>query len=291
MMPRSSRSENGSVFDFKQVRKHKAQQSSTFRPLPRTVSGYETRGRFVGKNVGHSQKVSVSVAYKKFGFSKPLAYAQSLRVNAAYITREGVLDVIDEKGDRLTLEEVDAKTRDWDDDQRYYRFIISPEQGNKLDLDKFGSGVMEKVREDLLTDDELRRGVQVEWVMAQHWDTNHPHVHVMMRAKVEDRDVRLSAGYASHGLRSRAEEVATSMLGYRRERWQDLDLTKEQQEERKKAINEQNRPLLMARRAERGLDPETGRHPEEKTAAGGGKAVSKSKEASRSNRGFDGGLE
>ncbi len=288
MMPKLDR---GSVFNFKSVRRHKAPDTGTVRSIPRACSGYLTRGRFVSKNGGQSQKVGVRVSYKKFGFSNPEVYGKSLHGNVDYITRDGLLAAVDEKGDHLPLEEARAKASRWEDDQRYYKFVLSPEEGVRMDLEKFGSEVMEKVREDLLTEDELSRGAQVEWIMAQHWDTNHPHVHVMMRAKVEDRDVRLSAGYASHGVRSRAEEVATGMLGYRLERWQDLNLTEGQQKERNEAINEANRPALMARRAERGLDPETGRHPDQRTATGLGKVVSKSKEASRDRRGFDGGIE
>jgi type IV secretory pathway VirD2 relaxase len=102
---------------------------------------------------------------------------------------------------------------------------------------------METVARDLLTEDELKRGVRLEWVGVEHWDTDHPHMHVMMRARVEDRNLRLSSGYVSHGLRTRAREVATQHLGYRAERGVDLN---------------EKRRIVMERRQQMGLDPHTG---------------------------------
>lgn len=282
--------ERGSIFAPRFVRGHKAPDAGKARSLPKTTAGFLTRGRFVGKTGSHSQKVAVRVNYKKAGFSDPSAYRKALRANAAYITRDGALDAVDEKGNSLTLDEVHAKTHGWDDDARFYRVIISPEQGHKMDLDKFGADTMAKVREDILTTGELKRGVEVEYIQAQHWDTDHPHVHIMMRAKIEGRELKISAGYFSQGFRSRAEEVATGMLGYRLERDQDRNLTAEQKDGLAKQAVEKNRPLLMARREERGLNPETGKHPNEEAAAkAAAKAIDKTK--SRDRGGYDGGME
>ena len=291
MMPRLKLTSQRSSFELQMVRSHKVQDAQAIRSMPKATRSFIVRGGFVGKSLRHSQSVTTKVSYRKMSFRNPSRFRQSLRLTASYITRRGLLDATDEKGNHLTLAEVGDKTHEWDDDHRYYRFIISAENGVKLDLDQYAGAVMAKVREDLLTKDELARDAEIEFVMAHHYDTDHPHTHIMMRAKVEDRHLRLSPGYAAHGLRSRAEEVATGMLGYRIEREQDRDLTDEQKKERAAALIAENRPLLMARRAERGLDPETGKHPDEKTAADGGKAVSKSKEASRDRRGFDGGIE
>ena len=80
------------------------------------------------------------------------------------------------------------------------------------------------------------------------------------------------------------------MLGYRLERDQDRNLTAEQKDGLAKQAVEKNRPLLMARREERGLNPETGKHPNEEAAAkAAAKAIDKTK--SRDRGGYDGGME
>ena len=260
-------------FAVKMVSRHRAPPAETVRSLPRSCSGHVSRGRFVGRAGESRQKVAVWVSYKKAKFNDSSAYRISLRSYADYMTRHGLLDAVDEQGNRLTLDEVHEKTHGWDDDPRYYKIVISPEHGYGMDLAAFTESTMEKVRSDLLTDDELQRGVQIEWVMAQHHDTDHPHVHVMMRAKADGNDIRFTEGYCSHGLRTRAEEIATGMLGYRVER----EMTKEERVE-----------VLMSRRAELGLDPDTGRVP---TADSSDETAGKSKSATRDTRSFDGGLE
>jgi hypothetical protein len=277
--------------ELKFVRKHRVPDPQEIRSMPKARGGVTVRGRHVVKSGQLSQKVVVKVDYR-MAYSSQTSFKQSLQGKLGYLSRDGCLDAVDEKGNTLTLDEAREKLKSWGEDERYYDLVLSPESGHRLDLDEFASKTMAKLREDCLTSNELSRDVQVEYVQFQHWDKPAPHSHVLMRAKADDRELRLSNGYASHGLRSRAEEVATAMLGYRSERWQKLNLTKAQQKERKLAINEAKLPALMERRAERGLDPVTGKHPDEKTAAAdSGKGVSKSKETSRDRRGFDGGLE
>lgn len=261
--------------EFSFVRKHRLPNADKVRTLPRPKSGIAVRGKFTRSSGKHSQRVIVKVQ-PKWQVGNHDLIRNSVHGKAEYLSRCGALDGLDEKGRLLSLEQVHEKLAGWDGDERYDNIMFSPDESRRLDLDEFTSRTMAKLREDVLTADEMKRGVEIEYVVYQHWDTDHPHTQVLMRAKVEDRELRLSNGYVSHGLRARAEEVATGMLGYRIEREVSV---------------EESRRLLMARREERGLDPETGKHPDEKTAQDGGKAVSKAKEASRDRRGFDGGIE
>lgn len=279
MAPRFSMMERETPFAPDMVSRQKAKQAESVRSLPKSVAGFQTRGKFVAAPAPGTQRTSAYVNYKKAAFSDSSKYRNSLRSNAGYITRDGALDAVDENGNRLTLDEVHDKTHGWDEDRRYYKIVLSPEFGARLDLEAFTQETMAKVEKDLLTEAERDRGAKIEYVMAQHHDTDHPHVHIMMRATVEGRELRLSAGYFCHGLEARAEEVATAMIGYRIGIEQDKDLAKEQEHK-----------LLMARRAELGLDPATGKPPEADPAAGQSTTKAKTKEQAMDRTELDGGI-
>jgi hypothetical protein len=56
----------------------------------------------------------------------------------------------------------------------------------------------------------------LEWVAAIHHNTEHPHVHIALRGVDKNRiPLRLAREYIRGGLRERAEEIATEILGYR----------------------------------------------------------------------------
>jgi type IV secretory pathway VirD2 relaxase len=210
--------------------------------MPIPARGTVVRGRFVSKGSRYAQRVMVKVKYRAAHNGKA-SFRRSLRDNAKYITRDGELKGIDQDGRVVSRDDINDATFGWSEDNRYYKFIFSPEEGHRLDLEKYAAEVLTKVGGDLLTEDEIRRGAKLEWVVVQHHDTDHPHVHVMMRGRIEDRHLRLSNGYVAHGLRSRAREVATQHLGYRAE----------------KGINlEEKRSAVRKRRAELGLDRQTG---------------------------------
>ncbi|MFY7760056.1 MAG: hypothetical protein ACOVRA_05520, partial [Aquidulcibacter sp.] len=75
------------------------------------------------------------------------------------------------------------------------------------DMDAYVKGVMEKVSLDL-------KEPNLEWVAVNHYDTDQPHSHVMMRGKrANGQDLVLPRSYVSHGLRERAQEQAQAVLG------------------------------------------------------------------------------
>ena len=116
-------------------------------------------------------------------------------------------------------------------DRHQFRFIVAPEDGVQLeDLRDFTRTLMAQVERDL--------GTRLEWVAVDHWDTDNPHTHVVLRGK-DDRgkDLIIARSYITHGMRHRACELATEWLGERteseiraaigrdvdREGWTDLD--------------------------------------------------------------------
>ncbi len=96
-------------------------------------------------------------------------------------------------------------------DRHQFRIILSPEDAGELaDLRAFTGRVMAAAERDLET--------RLDWAAVNHYDTDHPHVHIVLRGRDEDgRDLVIARTYIAHGFRKRAEEFATLELGPRRE--------------------------------------------------------------------------
>jgi type IV secretory pathway VirD2 relaxase len=99
-------------------------------------------------------------------------------------------------------------------DRHHFRFIISPDDGEQLsDLKAFARDLMTQAEQDL--------GTKLDWVAVDHWNTEHPHIHVLVRGKGDDgQDLIISRDYISEGLRARAGHLVTLELGPR----SDLDI-------------------------------------------------------------------
>jgi type IV secretory pathway VirD2 relaxase len=96
-------------------------------------------------------------------------------------------------------------------DERMFKLIVSPEFGDRLELSRLTRGLIEQMGEDLGTD--------LEWVAVEHHNTEHPHVHVVVRGVRSDgQSLRLSRDYVKHGIRSIAQDLCTRQLGYRTQR-------------------------------------------------------------------------
>ena len=93
------------------------------------------------------------------------------------------------------------------DDRHHFRFIISPEDaGEMTDLKAFTRDLARQMESDLNT--------RLDWVAVDHWNTDNPHVHLLVRGVDEEgADLVISRDYISQGLRSRAEELVAIELG------------------------------------------------------------------------------
>jgi type IV secretory pathway VirD2 relaxase len=61
-------------------------------------------------------------------------------------------------------------------------------------------------------------GTRLDWVAVDHWNTEHPHVHVLVRGRADDgADLVISRDYIGTGLRARASDLVTRELGPRSE--------------------------------------------------------------------------
>lgn len=109
---------------------------------------------------------------------------------------------------RAEAPEPAEETRGWGQDRHHFRFIISPEHGDRIaDLRGYTREVMSRVGEDL-------GEPELQWVGVCHFDTDQPHAHVIVRGKRSDgRDLVIPRDYIGYGFRARAQEVAQERLG------------------------------------------------------------------------------
>ena len=95
-------------------------------------------------------------------------------------------------------------------DERMWKLIISPEFGDLTDLRRLTGDLMERMEKDLGTD--------LEWVAVEHHNTEHPHVHVVVRGvRTDGTGLRMSREYIQQGIRSAAEHLCTRQIGFRTE--------------------------------------------------------------------------
>jgi type IV secretory pathway VirD2 relaxase len=71
---------------------------------------------------------------------------------------------------------------------------------------------------ELMKDAERDLGTRLDWVAVDHWNTDNPHVHVLVRGRADDgKDLVISRDYISKSFRCRAAERVTLELGPRSE--------------------------------------------------------------------------
>ncbi len=111
-------------------------------------------------------------------------------------------------------------------DRHQFRVILAPEDATELgDLRGDTRGLMGRMDQDL--------GTRLEWIAVDHWDTDNPHTHLIIRGRDESgRDLIIAREYLTQGLRLRAGELATEWLGPRSEREIQAGLTREVSQDR-----------------------------------------------------------
>lgn len=127
-----------------------------------------------------------------------------------YLSRENALRDPNVRFFDATRAQIDAKkeTRTWAVDRHHFRVIVSPEHGQDIaDHTAYVREVMSRVEKDL---------GKLQWLAINHSNTKNPHSHVLIRGRAEDgRDLVIPGQYVAQGIRKRASEVATKLLGER----------------------------------------------------------------------------
>ena len=122
-----------------------------------------------------------------------------------------------------TRESVDGKKEavQWAQDRHHFRLIVSPERGGDIpDMTAYIREAMRRVERDLDT--------KLTWIAVNHHNTDNPHAHVLLRGTQADgADVVIPRQYISYGIRDRASEVATELLGERSPQEVQLGKSKE----------------------------------------------------------------
>ena len=97
------------------------------------------------------------------------------------------------------------------DERHHFRFIVSPEDGEKLQE-------LKPFTRDLVSQMELDLETKLDWIAVDHYNTEHPHTHIVMSGKRDDgKDLVISKDYLSHGMRERGSAFLTRELGLQTE--------------------------------------------------------------------------
>jgi len=102
-----------------------------------------------------------------------------LGTHVAYLRREGVTKD-GAPGRMFDAEHDDADHRAFaercEGDRHHFRFIVSPQDAEQLsDLRAFTRDLMAQAERDL--------GTGLDWVAIDHWNTDNPHIHVIVRGR------------------------------------------------------------------------------------------------------------
>ncbi|WP_323718150.1 relaxase/mobilization nuclease domain-containing protein [Paracoccus aminovorans] len=158
----------------------------------------------------------------------------ALPAHLGYLCREGVT----RDGEKARMFGPESDHEDHEDfaerckdDRHHFRFIVSPDDAvDMTDLRGFTRDLVRRMEQDLSTG--------LDWVAVDHWNTGHPHVHLLVRGVREDgENLVIARDYIKEGMRDRARELVTLELGPRSEidirasltrqldaeRWTELD--------------------------------------------------------------------
>ena len=207
-------------------------RKSGARPGARLGRGH-VAARFTGRS---AQPGSRRVTIKTRLVNLKQAGSRSTTTHLRYIEREGVgrdgepgqaYGPTTDSADLVAFEERGRE------DRHQFRFIVSPEDAEQLDdLRRYTRQLMNRMEADL--------GTNLDWVAVNHWNTDNPHTHVVLRGKDgTGKDLIISRDYIAQGMRERAAELTTEWLGPRseleiqqslqrevdQERWTNLDRT------------------------------------------------------------------
>lgn len=208
----------------------------------RSGRGYAAAASFYGGGFKPGRRrVVVKARITKFKGGR----IDAARAHLRYLQRDGVT----QEGKRGELyselsDSVDGKAflEEAKGDRHQFRFIVAPEEASQIsDLKPFIRDLFSQAERDL--------GTKLDWVAVDHFNTVHPHSHVVVRGRDDlGADLVIARDYMAHGFRERARDLVTLELGPEAQAELDLKLQAELPAERLTRID---RSLL--RDAEQGI--------------------------------------
>ncbi len=196
--------------------------------------------RFSGQQLPYNaRRVTIKIRLVNLRQAGKRSTASHLR----YIERDGVSregDPGQAYGPLTDQADLNAFEERGRDDRHQFRFIVSPEDAEQLDdLRTYTRHLMSRMEADL--------GTRLDWVAVDHWNTDNPHTHIVLRGKDDTgKDLVIARDYIAEGMRNRASELATEWLGPRTELEIQQSLQREVQQERFTSLD---RTLLRERLA------------------------------------------
>jgi hypothetical protein len=105
-----------------------------------------------------------------------------LSKHVAYLKRDGVTrNGADARMFDPTSDDADTKAfvERCEEDRHHFRFTVSPEDASQMaDLRAF--------TRELMADAERDLGAKLDWMAVDHWNTDNPHIHVLVRGRADD---------------------------------------------------------------------------------------------------------
>lgn len=171
-------------------------------------------GRVLSARDGYSALRQRRVIIKSRIVKLAVKGMSAARAHLRYIQRDGVTREgapgelysadLDKADDKAFLDRAEDGG-----DRHQFRFIVSPEDGNQYDdLKPFVRRLMAQMEEDLDT--------RLDWVAVDHYNTGHPHSHIIVRGRDDlGKDLIIAREYITTGMRERAAEIVRMDFGPR----------------------------------------------------------------------------
>lgn len=204
---------------------------------PSAGSGFQ--GNRIGRGAGIGRVLASRGAHADFRARRVVVKSRivklkgqglkAARLHLRYIQRDGVTregqpgELYDAEYDRADGK---AFLERCEGDRHQFRFIVSAEDSAQYEeLKGFTRRFMARMEEDL--------GTRLDWVAVDHYNTGHPHTHILLRGKDEcGKDLVIARDYLSTGMRERAAEIVILDLGPRNDLEIETNLAREVEQER-----------------------------------------------------------
>ena len=170
---------------------------------PARRAGRSSSGQHSPASTSYRQRCAVRLTYS------PNRVRGHFAAHARYLLRDSaagtgiVSGTIADKGLAETMQQ-------WQEagDKRVFKVILSPEFGERIDLGKLSAEFIARIEKDFAT--------KLEWAAVSHHNTDHPHVHLVMRGvDAKGEEFRFPAPYIQNTLRAHAEALCTEQIGTR----------------------------------------------------------------------------
>jgi len=166
---------------------------------PRSRGGSENKssgGGFVKRGVDTRQKCVVKMQFSKSGAAHRVQLEK-------YLVREGT----DIDGSRAKLYGTDLEEYRQNMVDKNFRIFLSP-QSDKINLTNMAERFIKKL--------EQQTGYTFYWQAANHYNTAHPHAHLLINGKDKNgKEVEIPRDIVKTFMREYARDICTAQIGHR----------------------------------------------------------------------------